>query len=62
LLIFMIKENMTPEEYNHEIQIANQQLAYSKDPEERTELTKKIQKLKYQREIAVIRKKIEQMT
>jgi hypothetical protein len=53
---------MTPEDYNHEIQIANQELAYSKEPEKRIVITKKIQKLKYEREIAVIRKKIEQIS
>ena len=53
---------MTPEDYNHEIQIASQELAYSKNPDEKVQLTKRIQKLKYEREIAVIRKKIEQMS
>jgi hypothetical protein len=53
---------MTPEDYNHEIQIANKELGYSKTSEEKIQLSKKIQKLKYQREIAIIRRKIEQLS
>jgi len=53
---------MTPEDYNHEIQIASQELAYSKNQDEKIKLSKKIQKLKYEREIAVIKKKIEQLS
>lgn len=52
----------TPEDYNHEIQIANQELAYSKNSEEKAKLATRIQKLKYEREIAIIRKKIEQIS
>ena len=52
----------TPEDYNHEIQIANQELAYSKNPDEKVKLTTRIQRLKYEREIAIIRKKIDQLS
>lgn len=51
----------TPEEYNQEIDIAKRELAYADNSESKVKWETKIKKLKYQREIAVIRKKIEQL-
>lgn len=52
----------TPEEYNQEIDIANRELAYADNSESKAKWQVKIQRLKYQREIAIIKKKIEQLS
>lgn len=51
----------SPEEYNQEIDIANRELAYAVTPEDKVKWQNKIKKLKLQREISVIQKKIEQL-
>ena len=60
--IYSKQSIMTPEEYNQKIDIATRELAYSKTSEEKVTLNTKIQKLRYYREISIIRKKIEQLS
>ena len=50
------------QELDHQIQILNQQLAYEKDSQKKADLSRRIQKLKLQREIATIRKRIEALS
>jgi hypothetical protein len=51
----------TPEEFNQEINIANLELAYANNSDEKVKLQNKISKLKLEREISIIKKKIEQL-
>jgi hypothetical protein len=53
---------MTAEEYNQKIDIASKELAYAKTAEEKEKYSKKLQRLRLQREIALIRKRIEQLS
>jgi len=50
------------QDIDHQIQIANQKLAYEKDGQKKADLSRRIQKLKLQREIATIRKRIEALS
>lgn len=52
----------TPEEYSQEIDIARRELTYADDSESKAKWQTKIKKLKYQKEIAEIKKKIEQLS
>jgi hypothetical protein len=54
--------DMELQDIDHQISITSQQLAYEKDPNKKTELGKKIQKLRLQREIATIKKRIEALS
>ena len=59
--IFIDMENEI-QDLDHQVQILNQQLAYEKDGQKKADLGRRIQKLKLQREIATIRKRIEALS
>lgn len=52
----------TPDDYNTLIQIEQQKLRIASTPEQKHEIQIRIQKLGFKKEIAVIRKKIEQLS
>ena len=51
----------TPDEYSKLINIEQQKLVLADTPEQKQMIQKRIQRLQFQKEIAVIRKKIEQL-
>jgi hypothetical protein len=51
----------TPDEYTKLISIEQQKLALANGKEQKQKIQKRILRLQFQREIAVIRKKIEQL-
>jgi hypothetical protein len=52
----------TIQDIDHQIQIAQQELAFEKDSDAQKKYQLTIQKLKLRREIAVIKKRIEQLS
>ena len=52
----------TPDDYNTLIQIEQQKLRIASTPEQKHEIQIRIQKLQLEREIAVIRKRISQIS
>ena len=60
--IYIQRNNMkTPDEYSKLINIEQQKLVLADTPEQKQMIQKRIQRLQFQKEIAVIRKKIEQL-
>ena len=59
--IFISMENRI-QELDQQIDIATRKLAYEKDNEAKQKLNKQIQKLKLQREIEVIKKRIKALS
>ena len=59
--IFIDMENEI-QDLDHQIQLVTQELAYEKDGQKKADLSRRIQKLKLQREIATIRKRIEALS
>ena len=53
---------MTTDEINKRISIAVQELNLADTPDEKHRINKRIQKLKFELEIAIIRRKIEQLS
>jgi hypothetical protein len=53
---------MEEQEITQQIDIATRQLAYAKDPIQKESIGKKLQKLKLEREIANIRKRIDALS
>ena len=53
---------MTPQEYDQQINIISQQLAIAKTEDERARFRKKLNKMRLEKEIAVIRLKIQQLS
>jgi hypothetical protein len=53
---------MEEQEIAKQIDIATRELAYAKDPKQKESISKKIQRLKLQREIANIRKRIDALS
>ena len=51
----------TPEEYSQDIDIANRELTYADSSDDKVKWQNRIKKLKLQREIAIIQKKIDQL-
>lgn len=51
-----------PDEFTRLIQIEHQKLVLSDNPEQKQRIQKRIQQLQFEKEIAVIRRKIEQLS
>tara|TARA_Y100000389_G_C17465940_1_gene525527 strand:+ start:4292 stop:4456 length:165 start_codon:yes stop_codon:yes gene_type:complete len=51
----------TPQEYNEEIDILTRKLVYEDHPNKKKDLSKKLQKKKLEREISIIRGKIDKL-
>ena len=52
----------TPDEYSKLISIEQQKLTLANTPEQKQDIQTHIQRLQYQREIAIIRRKIQQLS
>ena len=53
---------MTPQEYDQQIHIISQQIIIARTPDERERLEIKLRKKRLEKEIAVIRLKIQQLS
>ena len=51
----------TPQEYNEDIDILTRRLSYEDDPNKKKDLSTKLQKKKLEKEISIIRGKIDKL-
>ena len=52
----------TPQEYNEEIDILTRQIAYEDDPSKKQKLSIRLSKKKLEKEISIIREKIQKLS